>query len=287
MDSSWVAGSGPYGGIDNLTSQRIVPSKPDIASPPRTRGFTHANTPCMSLPEPPDDSPPASWQAAYPELKKIARARLYAAGPQAGLNTTALVNESFLKLADRAGAGPLALRFASRGHFYAYAAHVMRLVIVDLVRERQAERRGGGVAHVTLDTAVANAVAVDEGEALRVDEALTALAAVEPQVIKEAANPAWAHLALARAGLARVALAQGDGGSADQHSQAALASRQGLQGFRDVRMQACLWRVRAAVLDRLGRPAEARALRDQALAAARRSDAPTSPTLTEPGYLGL
>ena len=138
----------------------------------------------------PDDRPPASWQAAYPELKKIARARLFAAGPQAGLNTTALVNESFLKLAGRADglaeSPAQGQRFASRGHFYAYASQVMRSVIVDLVRERQAERRGGGVAHVTLDTAVANGLAnglaADEGEALRVDEALTALAAVEPRL---------------------------------------------------------------------------------------------------------
>ena len=143
----------------------------------------------------PDDSPPASWQAAYPELKKIARARLYAAGPQAGLNTTALVNESFLKLAGKPGslatgaesgaAGGAVGRptFASRGHFYAYASQVMRSVIIDLIREQQAERRGGAVAHVTLDTAVANGLAADDGdEALRVDEALTALAAVEPRL---------------------------------------------------------------------------------------------------------
>lgn len=44
------------------------------------------------------------------------------------------------------------LRFDSRGHFYAYAARVMRSVIVDLVRARAADRRGGGTAHATLDT---------------------------------------------------------------------------------------------------------------------------------------
>jgi len=126
-----------------------------------------------------DDAPPASWQAAYPELKKIARARLHATGPQAGLNTTALVHESFLKLAGRIDG----LYFSSRGHFYAYASQVMRSVIIDLVRERQAERRGGGVAEVTLDTVVANSLAADDGaEALRVDEALTALATVEPRL---------------------------------------------------------------------------------------------------------
>lgn len=132
----------------------------------------------MPPPAPPADGIPTAWRDAYPELKKIARARLVAAGPQAGLNTTALVNESFLRLVGRIDQ----LTFGSSGHFYAYASRVMRSVIVDLVRERQAERRGGGVAHVTLDTAAADNLAADDGEALRVDEALTALAAVEPRL---------------------------------------------------------------------------------------------------------
>ncbi|HOB94450.1 MAG TPA: ECF-type sigma factor [Aquabacterium sp.] len=128
----------------------------------------------------PDDGPPASWQAAYPELKKIAHARLQAVQPGApGLDTTALVHESFLRLAGRIDA----LQFPSRGHFYAYAAQVMRSVIVDLVRARQADRRDGGATHVTLDTVVADGLAgPDRSEALRVDEALTALAAVEPRL---------------------------------------------------------------------------------------------------------
>ena len=125
----------------------------------------------------PSNEPPVEWQQAYPELKKIARARLYASGPQAGLNTTALVHESYLRLADKASA----LSFATRHHFYAYAARVMRSVIVDLVRERQAHRRGGDAPHVTLNTAAALAPAPDD-DALRVDEALTALAAVEPRL---------------------------------------------------------------------------------------------------------
>ena len=55
------------------------------------------------------------------------------------LNTTALVNESYLRLRDRVGQ----LDFASPGHFYAYAARVMRSVIVDELRASLAERRGG------------------------------------------------------------------------------------------------------------------------------------------------
>jgi RNA polymerase sigma factor (TIGR02999 family) len=134
----------------------------------------------MPPPDACDDTAPASWEAAYPELKKIARARLHASQHGApGLNTTALVHESFLRLAGRVGA----LHFESRGHFYAYAARVMRSVIVDLVRERQADRRGGGVADLTLDTVVANGLAADDStEALRVDDALTTLAAVEPRL---------------------------------------------------------------------------------------------------------
>ena len=119
-----------------------------------------------------------AFSAFYPELKKIARARLYASGAQAGLNTTALVHESFLRLAGRVEG----LAFASCGHFYAYASQVMRSVIVDLVREQQADRRGGGAAHVTLDTVVAQGLLADDSEALRVDEALTALATVEPRL---------------------------------------------------------------------------------------------------------
>ena len=130
-----------------------------------------------------DDAAPSTWEAAYPELKKIARARLHAARHGApGLNTTALVHESFLRLAGRVDA----LQFDSRGHFYAYAARVMRSVIVDLVREQAADRRGGGAAHVTLDTVVANGLALadghDDAEALQVDEALTTLATVEPRL---------------------------------------------------------------------------------------------------------
>ncbi len=148
-------------------------------------GRAHAKMPRM--PTAPPAEPPPAWAAAYPELKKIARARLHAAGPagapRAGLDTTALVHESFLRLAERLPA----LQFASHGHFYAYASQVMRSVIVDLVRAQQAQRRGGGLAAVTLDSALAAALSTPaaadaEAEALRVDAALTALADVEPRL---------------------------------------------------------------------------------------------------------
>ena len=122
----------------------------------------------------------ALWQAAYSELKKVARARLRGSGPHTVLDTTALVNESYLKLA-RFGR----LKVESRGKFFAYASRVMRSVVVDLVRERQAERRGGGVAPVTLDTAIVDGDrAALAAEPLRVDEALRELEKVEPRLAR-------------------------------------------------------------------------------------------------------
>jgi RNA polymerase sigma factor (TIGR02999 family) len=124
-----------------------------------------------------DDTPPA-WREAYPELRRIASARLRSGGDAAGLHTTALVHESWLRLAGRVDA----LDFASRGHFYAYCGRVMRSVIVDTLRQQQAERRGGGQGLLTLDTALGERLSGEDSEALRVDEALQALAAVEPRL---------------------------------------------------------------------------------------------------------
>ena len=117
----------------------------------------------------------------YADLRRLAHSRLRKSSDMTLMQTTALVHESFLRLR---GAG--ALDFPDRQHFLAYAAQVMRTVVVDLVRARQAERRGGQHAHVTLDTAVAeNALAQQqEDEVLRVHEALDALAAVEPRLAK-------------------------------------------------------------------------------------------------------
>ena len=118
----------------------------------------------------------ALWKAAYDELRHLAHSRLAPSGPVTLLDTTSLVNESYLKLAARG-----ALNVGSRGEFFAYASRVMRSVIVDLVRERLAERRGGGVPVITLDTGLVEGLPADD-EALHIDEALQALATVEPRL---------------------------------------------------------------------------------------------------------
>ncbi|MCV2364917.1 sigma-70 family RNA polymerase sigma factor [Paucibacter sp. DJ1R-11] len=133
----------------------------------------------------PDDVMPGEaepqFEELYEELKQIARARLRRAGPtRLHLNTTALVHESFLRL-NRSNAEP---RFASSGHFLAYAARVMRSVIIDLAREQAAEQRGGGQADLSLDTEGLAALpgASPEPAVLAVHEALLALQDLEPRL---------------------------------------------------------------------------------------------------------
>jgi RNA polymerase sigma factor (TIGR02999 family) len=107
----------------------------------------------------------------YDDLRQLARSKLRQHQPLTLLDTTSLVHEVYLKLA-----GQSALPVIDRHHFFAYAARVMRSVIVDLARARLAERRGGDAEHVALDTDVAERVAAPENEVLRVHEALETLA---------------------------------------------------------------------------------------------------------------
>lgn len=124
----------------------------------------------------------ALFEQLYPELRRAAHARLYrsAGGGDALLDTTALVHESYERLAGQAG-----LSFADQAHFLAYAARAMRSVLVDAVRERLAEQRGGGAAHVALTTGLGERLAAaDTPELLRVHEALEELAAIEPRLAR-------------------------------------------------------------------------------------------------------
>jgi RNA polymerase sigma factor (TIGR02999 family) len=113
----------------------------------------------------------------YGDFRQIAHARLRKSAPLTLVETTVLVNESYLRLVR---AGKLAVN--DRIHFLAYAARVMRSIIVDLVRERMAERRGGGRVEITLDTAVAESVPAAEVEIIAVSDALEALAKVDPRL---------------------------------------------------------------------------------------------------------
>ncbi|MBL0141509.1 MAG: sigma-70 family RNA polymerase sigma factor [Betaproteobacteria bacterium] len=95
-----------------------------------------------------------AFESHYPELKRIARARLRGSGLQGTMQTTALVHDSYLKLAGGQG-----LEFGSRLQFLAYASRVLRSIVIDLVREQRALRRGGDLQVVTLDTAAGEGIA--------------------------------------------------------------------------------------------------------------------------------
>ena len=123
----------------------------------------------------------AVYASLYPDLKRLARARLRQQGRGESVSTTLLVHESFVRLA-----GARDLRLEDRRHFFAYAAKTMRNIIIDNAREHLAERRGGGAEHVTLGDADSDAMQVaDTGasdELVRVNEALRELETVDAEL---------------------------------------------------------------------------------------------------------
>ncbi len=118
------------------------------------------------------------YTALYPDLKRVARARLHTTGRADGsLHTTTLVHETFLHLVARHE-----LQLTDRRHFFAYAARTMRHIIVDEARAGLADRRGGGAEHVTLSAADDVLGAGSGEELLAVHVALTKLEALDPEL---------------------------------------------------------------------------------------------------------
>ncbi|MGH9939063.1 MAG: ECF-type sigma factor [Blastocatellia bacterium] len=110
----------------------------------------------------------------YDALRRIARRRLRDERDGHTLQTTALINEAYLKLIEQ----PVSWR--SRAHFFGIAARLMREILIDYARARQRLKRGGDQQRISLTAAdvIAREQAV---ELLTLDEALTRLAAVDPQ----------------------------------------------------------------------------------------------------------
>ncbi len=105
----------------------------------------------------------------YGELRQIAHRQLRKRRPGQTLDTTALVNEAYLKLVDQTRAG-----YRDRNHFFAVAATAMRHIIIDYARARQAAKRGAGRPHVDIDK---TPVGVEEqlDLLLAIDQGLTRL----------------------------------------------------------------------------------------------------------------
>jgi RNA polymerase sigma factor (TIGR02999 family) len=126
----------------------------------------------------------ALFAVAYPELKRLAHARLHGGGGRNPvLDTTALVHESYLRLVHTGE-----LSFDDRRAFFGYAAQVMRSVIVDIARARSAERRGGDLPQLTLSTDVLHEaerqLAQPEDVILQVHEVLDELAKADARAAR-------------------------------------------------------------------------------------------------------
>jgi len=114
----------------------------------------------------------------HDELHKLAHRYIAGERPGHPLQTTALVNEAYLRLIDSSR-----VRWQNRAHFFAVSAQLMRRILVDVARARHKLKRGGGTIQVALDEA---AVVAQEPSAdlVALDEALTTLAAFDERKSK-------------------------------------------------------------------------------------------------------
>jgi RNA polymerase sigma factor (TIGR02999 family) len=111
----------------------------------------------------------------YQELRQLAHHYMRRERRGHTLQTTALVNEAYLRLVDHKG-----IRWQNRAHFYAVAAQAMRRILVDHARSRNYAKRGGDVKMIQLEEAAA-VVQKQAADLVALDEALSELAAIDPR----------------------------------------------------------------------------------------------------------
>ncbi|MDX1548642.1 MAG: sigma-70 family RNA polymerase sigma factor [Rhodothermales bacterium] len=114
----------------------------------------------------------------YDELHRLAAQRLRRERAGHTLGATALVHEVYLRLLDADG-----ISWQDRAHFFALSASIMRRILIDHARRRNAQKRGGGAAHTLLD---GHEIALDEraGELIALDEALERLEALDERLAR-------------------------------------------------------------------------------------------------------
>lgn len=128
------------------------------------------------------DAMPALFPLVYDEIRRLAHQQRRAWHGDSTLDTTALVHEAYLKLVSAEHVGA-----RTRVHFFGIAAKAMRHILCSYARERQAEKRGGGVPKLSLDALGDGIGAIsfsdEEADMLSaLDEALHRLGAVEPRL---------------------------------------------------------------------------------------------------------
>jgi RNA polymerase sigma factor (TIGR02999 family) len=118
----------------------------------------------------------ALFDTLYTELHRIARRELHRQGPGAGLGVTTLLHEAYLTMSGKEGTA-----FADHARFMGYAARVMRGLIIDDVRRRRSQKRGGLFELTSLDGEHAGDVG-DSQALVRIGDALDELADIEPEL---------------------------------------------------------------------------------------------------------
>src|SRR5580658_2867810 len=117
----------------------------------------------------------ALFSALYSELHRLARYELAHQGMPVSLSATTLLHKAYIEIAGRDGTS-----FPDCNRFMGYAARVMRGLVIDHARNRQAQKRGGQFEITSLGTEIENAV--DDRKLARISEALDELAKAEPSL---------------------------------------------------------------------------------------------------------
>ena len=136
------------------------------------------STPTLSVDRGDGQASEAFFASLYRELRGLARRELARLGPGASLGATSLLHEAYLDIAQREG-----MAFPDRARFFTYAARVMRGLIIDGLRRRQARKRGAGFEITSIDGKdMSDDPSSDAEEMERLGQALDELAAVEPEI---------------------------------------------------------------------------------------------------------
>jgi RNA polymerase sigma factor (TIGR02999 family) len=120
----------------------------------------------------------ALFAALYSELHRMARRELSKRGSNMTLGATTLLHDAYIDIANREGAS-----FPDRHRFMGYASRVMRGIIIDYVRSRQAQKRGGEYNLTAIRTDIADAIP-DAMNLTSLSDALDELGKVEPRLAR-------------------------------------------------------------------------------------------------------
>ena len=115
------------------------------------------------------------YPLVYDELHRLARRYMSRERKGHTLQTTALINEAYVRLVDQRN-----VQWANRSHFFAISAQIMRRILIDHARRHAYAKRGGGALQVSLDE-TATMTQGDFSEFIRLDEALKSLAELDPR----------------------------------------------------------------------------------------------------------